>query len=130
MIAWMALLWACGGQAPEVPAAPPEAEPAAAPPAAEAAPEPAPAAAPAGEVAPVEGTFQGAEQGDYLHLAVVDDAGTAWDFWCLTEACDAVVGKPELVGKRVRVTWERRREHVPEAGADMDLQVVTKVEPL
>jgi hypothetical protein len=131
--AFLLTLLACGGT--QEPAAPPagerppgseKAEPEAAPAADAPAGAPAaPAAAalpPAGTVVTL-GTLKAVEQGDYLHV-VVTVAGEDHDHWCLDEACEALVDKPDLIGKPVELHWINEEIDVPEAGGKMKVRRV------
>ena len=77
------------------------------------------------------GTFAGIEQGDYAHLLIKDPKGRSESFFILRpdKSVQSYLDNPnKLKGRKVRVHWEERNEHVPEAGGKQRIKVVTKVE--
>lgn len=78
-----------------------------------------------------DGTFAGIEQGDYGHFLIKDTKGKPQSFFVLRpdKSVQSYLENPDkLKGRRVRVHWEERNEHIPEAGGKQRIKVVTKVE--
>ena len=77
-----------------------------------------------------DGTFAGIEQGDYAHFLVKQPHGKQESFFILRpdNSVQSYLDNPsKLKGRRVRVYWEERDEHIPEAGGKQQIKVVTKV---
>ena len=83
--------------------------------------------APLGKVQTFEGTFQGLEEGDYLHLNVQGASGPT-SFWCMDAACEGWDEKP--TGTRIKVIWKKVKENIPEAGGEMELEMVISITAL
>lgn len=78
-----------------------------------------------------DGTFAGIEQGDYAHFELKDTKGKPHSYFILRpdKSVQSYLDNPtELKGRKVRVFWEERNEHIPEAGGKQKIKVVTKVE--
>jgi hypothetical protein len=79
------------------------------------------------------GTFQGIEQGDYAYFLLRTDAGADESLMILQTdaALDEFVEKADaLKGVRVKARVEDRKEHIPEAGGEIDVRVIVGVEKL
>jgi len=79
------------------------------------------------------GTFQGIEQGDYAYFKLHTDAGADESLMILqTDAAidDFVEHADSLVGTRVKVRIEDRKQDIPEAGGEIDVRVLLGVEKL
>ena len=77
------------------------------------------------------GTFAGIEQGDYAHFLIKDPKGRRESFFVLRpdKSVQSYLDNPnKLKGRKIRVFWEDRNEHIPEAGGKQQIKVVTKVE--
>ena len=78
----------------------------------------------------IDGTFAGIEQGDYAHL-LVRTKNKVESFFVLRpdKSVQAFLDNPNgLKGRKIRVHWEERNEHIPEAGGKQQIKVVTKVD--
>ena len=78
-----------------------------------------------------DGTFAGIEQGDYAHFLVERGKGKQESYFILRpdKSVQPYLNNPsKLKGRKVRVHWEERNEHIPEAGGNQQIKVVTKVE--
>lgn len=76
------------------------------------------------------GVFTGIEQGDYSHWKMRTAGGEEVSFFILRtdDAIERVLNDPqEYEGRSCRVTWERRTENLPEAGGEMEIEVLTSV---
>ena len=77
------------------------------------------------------GTFAGIEQGDYAHFLIKDPKGRNESFFVLrpSNSVKSYLDNPDkLKGRKIRVFWEERNEHIPEAGGKQKIKIVTKVE--
>ena len=77
-------------------------------------------------------TVIGVEVGDYCHLVVKDTAGKPRDFF-VTGAPSGLLRKiidapAAYKGVEVTVTWQKVRTVIPEAGGEMVIERVAKVE--
>lgn len=78
------------------------------------------------------GVIVGVESGDYFHLVVRDAAGKTRSFFVgqATGMLKQIVDNPDgYNGRKVKVTWQKVTTHIPEAGGDMTIERVIKVEP-
>lgn len=78
------------------------------------------------------GTIVGVESADYVHLLVKDSAGKTRFFFIGSAdgLLKQIVDDPgAFKGRKVKVTWQKVTTHIPEAGGDMTIERVTKVEP-
>lgn len=78
------------------------------------------------------GVIVGVESGDYIHLLVKDAAGKTRSFFVgqATGMLGQIVENPDAFkGRKVTVTWQKVTTHIPEAGGDMTIERVVKVEP-
>ena len=72
------------------------------------------------------------ETGDYMHLVVKDAKGTTRSFFIGQAGgmLEQVAENPEsFKGRKVKVTWQKVITHIPEAGRDMTIERVVKLEP-
>ena len=77
-----------------------------------------------------DGTFAGIEQGDYAHLLVKTGKGKQESYFILRpdKSVQSYLDNPDkLKGRRIRVYWEERNQHIPEAGGKQRIKLVTKV---
>jgi hypothetical protein len=76
------------------------------------------------------GVFTGIDQGDYAHWKMTTRDGEELSFFILRtdEAIERVLNDPqEYEGRSCRVTWQTRKENIPEAGGVMEIDVLTGV---
>lgn len=77
------------------------------------------------------GKFLRVESGDYFHL-VVEIKGQEESFFILREtegiASQDLESDPKYKGKKIKVSWVKTKQYIPEAGGFDTLQVAQKVE--
>lgn len=85
---------------------------------------------PVGPVEETTGTFDGFEYGDYVHLLLTVDGETRSFFVLRTDAAlERLLDRPEAaLGKPLRVIWQTSREHLPEAGGPVEVDIVLTVQ--
>ena len=78
------------------------------------------------------GRFLDLEFGDYAHVTIVDNAGNNHSFWLGNDRSleKFVTDTDKYRNKNVRVHWHKVNRHIPEAGGDMEIEEVTKIEVL
>jgi hypothetical protein len=79
------------------------------------------------------GVFVGIEQGDYFYFKVKTDSGEEKSFMVLNP--DEIYSKIEaesanFQGKKVKVYWQAKKQNIPEAGGEIDIQEYIKAEIL
>ena len=72
------------------------------------------------------GTFQGYEWGDYLHVSILDDQGTTYDFFVLKYP--GVDVETLSVGQKVKVTWQNCDEYLDPPGENVNVDKVLNIE--
>lgn len=84
----------------------------------------------AGTTQTTTGTFQGLEEGDYLHWQLKTKDGSMLSLFVLDadDAIDAVVKNPgKFKGKSCTVKWKSATEKIEEAGGEIELQKILSV---
>ena len=71
-------------------------------------------------------TFQGYEWGDYLHVSILDDQGTTYDFFVLKYP--GVDVETLSVGQKVKVTWQNCDEYLDPPGENVNVDKVLNIE--
>lgn len=77
------------------------------------------------------GTFLGIEEGDYAHWQMKTEAGKEVSYFILRPeaSVEKVLEKPEAYkGKKCRVHWKSSTEKIPEAGGDIKVEQILRVE--
>jgi hypothetical protein len=80
-----------------------------------------------------EGTFVGIEQGDYFYFKVKPENGDEKSLMVLKgdDTYEKISANPDKYkGAKVKVTWEAKKQNVPEAGGEMDIEEYIKAEIL
>lgn len=78
------------------------------------------------------GKFVDLQMGDYAHVEILDAAGESRNFWLGSDpSLNKVVEHPEWYrGKKVKVTWHKVTRNIPEAGGNMEIEEITRLEVL
>lgn len=78
------------------------------------------------------GVFNKIEIGDYYHVTITDTKNVPHSFFLSPEIdqqiIDSLEDNPKLVGKKVRINWERRNQKLLEASSSINLDYVTNIE--
>lgn len=76
------------------------------------------------------GKFVELQMGDYAHVEILDGAGKSHNFWLGNDpSLMKVVEHPDWYqGKKVKVTWQKVSRNIPEAGGNMEIEEVSKIE--
>jgi len=72
------------------------------------------------------GTFQGYEWGDYLHVSILGDDGTTYDFFVLKYP--GVEVETLDIGQKVKVIWQNSNEYLDPPGDNVNLDKVLSIE--
>ncbi|MEA4889195.1 MAG: hypothetical protein VB070_07000 [Clostridiaceae bacterium] len=72
------------------------------------------------------GTFQGYEWGDYLHVSILGDDGTTYDFFVLKYP--GVEVETLDIGQKVKVIWQNSDEYLDPPGDNVNLDKVLSIE--
>ncbi len=81
----------------------------------------------------IVGTFVGIEQGDYFYFKIKPENGDEKSFMVLKgdDTYEKIAANPkEFEGKKIKVTWEAKKQNIPEAGGEMDIEAYIKAEIL
>lgn len=79
------------------------------------------------------GTFVSIDQGDYAHFIFKPENGEEKNLFVLNtdETFDKISANPDKYkGVKVKVTWEAKKQNIPEAGGEMDIEEYIKAEIL
>jgi site-specific DNA-cytosine methylase len=79
------------------------------------------------------GTFVTIEGGDYYHFYFKPETGAEKDLFVLNgdETYQKIAANPEKYkGVKIKVTWERKKQNIPEAGGEMEIEEYIKSEIL
>jgi len=79
----------------------------------------------------VTGTFGGIEQGDFFHLRLQLADGEEQTYMILRSEglLDKVVENPDrYIGKKLKVHWQEKVMHIPEAGGTQQMTICVRVE--
>jgi hypothetical protein len=79
------------------------------------------------------GTFVEIEQGDYFHFRIKTEEGEEKSFFVLNDddTYRTIEANPEKYkGKKVKVYWVAKKQNIPEAGGEMDIDEYIKAELL
>lgn len=80
-----------------------------------------------------EGTFVGIEQGDYFYFKVKPENGDEKSFMVLKgdDTYEKIAANPDkFKDAKVKVTWEAKKQNIPEAGGEMNIEEYIKAEIL
>jgi hypothetical protein len=79
------------------------------------------------------GTFEGIEQGDYFYLRLSGKDGEEQSFMILRSEglLNQVANEPDrYLGKKLKVHWQEKVIHIPEAGGNQQVTICVQVELL
>jgi hypothetical protein len=79
------------------------------------------------------GTFIEIEQGDYFYFKIKPENGDEKSLMVLKgdDTYEKIAANPDkFKGAKVKVTWEAKKQNIPEAGGEMDIEEYIKAEIL
>ncbi|MCU0445594.1 MAG: hypothetical protein MUE85_11825 [Microscillaceae bacterium] len=79
------------------------------------------------------GTFIEIEQGDYFYFKIKPENGDEKSFMVLKgdDTYEKIAANPnKYKGTKIRVTWEAKKQNIPEAGGEIDIEEYIKGEIL